>query len=89
MALWEAPMTAIVDGVSFGIMVESSGGLSAGSSPISSIPVTGRGPVMGWEPVQRTSMLESNLSLVDFPPGGLTATFQLLDLGHELAVMRE
>jgi hypothetical protein len=75
-------MTAIVAGVSFGIRLESRGGLRAGSSPISLMSVTGRGPVMGCEPVQRTSMLALKLSLVQPLPSGPTATLQLLDLEH-------
>ena len=47
MALWEAPMTAIAVGVSFANMVDSRGGFKAGSRPITSISVTGRGPVIG------------------------------------------
>lgn len=59
-------MTAIVIGVSLGIRVDSKGGLSAGSSPISSILLTGSGPVMGWEPVQRMSILEFKVEVVYF-----------------------
>jgi hypothetical protein len=72
-------MTAIIVGVSFGSMVDSRGGLRAGSSPISWRPLIGRGPVMGWEPVQRTSRLEDTVEVVDFSSWALTLTFQLLD----------
>jgi hypothetical protein len=59
--------------------VASKGGLRAGSSPISLMSVTGSGPVMGWEPVQRTSVFElkSEEGVLPLLPG--TLTFQLLD----------
>lgn len=50
-------MTAMVSDFSVGSIIDRSGGLRAGSSPISFRWVTGRGPVVGEEPVQRTSML--------------------------------
>lgn len=60
------------------MILASSGGLSAGSSPISLMSETGSGPVVGEEPVHSTSIFEAtvtgSLSFLD-----LNLTFQLSD----------
>lgn len=55
MALWEAPMTAMVDGVVVGRVVASSEGLRTVSKSrrVMFRPGTGTGILVGWEPVQR------------------------------------
>lgn len=58
MALWEAPITATEIGVCEGMILARTGGLRAGSSPISWALVNGRGPDVGDEPVQRTRRSE-------------------------------
>jgi len=69
----------MVSGESEGSILESFGGLSAGSSPISGTE-TGRGPVVGWEPVQRTSILvEIGDGAGNFSSGDLIFMSQLLD----------
>ena len=57
-ALWEAPITPIVRGLSDGRSFERRGGFRAGSRPSSWNPDTGRGPVAGLDPVQRTSRFD-------------------------------
>lgn len=58
MALWEAPMTAIVNSSSREKTCLRCEGLRAGSSSSCLNPVTGRGPMIGLEPVHRTRSLE-------------------------------
>lgn len=55
MALWEAPTTAMVVGVSDGIISASSDGLRtvSRSSCWISRSGTGTGSLVGWDPVQR------------------------------------
>jgi len=76
MALWEAPITAMVLPESEGIILARSGGLRAGSRPISSTEVTGRGLVVGADPVQRTRRLDDTLMGSDFSSLESILTFQ-------------
>jgi hypothetical protein len=79
MALWEAPITATVASEPEGMVRASRGGFKAGSRPISWMLVIGRGPVVGAEPVQRTTMLEAMFKGPgSFSSGELILTFQLL-----------
>lgn len=60
------------------MILASSGGLSAGSSPISLISEMGSGPVVGEEPVHSTSIFEATVTdSLSFLESNLT--FQLLD----------
>lgn len=59
MAEWEAPMTPIWAGVSVGRVSASRVGERAVSRWMDLRWLTGRGPPMGAEPVQRTSRLAS------------------------------
>lgn len=80
MALWEAPITPTVRGISEGRILASRGGLRAGSNPSSWNPETGRGPVAGLEPVQRTNKSEDTVvGPGNFSSGELIWTVQFLD----------
>ena len=80
MALWEAPITPIVSGLSEGRSLERTGGLSAGSRPSSWKPDTGSGPVVGLDPVQSTSRFEETVvGPENFSSGELMFTDQLFD----------
>ena len=83
MALWEAPITATVRSLSDGRIVLRREGLSAGSRCISWILETGRGPVVGEEPVQRTRRLEVEVNGSElwgfFSSATFTSTVQLPD----------
>jgi hypothetical protein len=66
-------MTPIEISESLGRVLERRGGLRAGSSPISWRFLTGRGPVVGEEPVQSTRMSEKIIfGLESFSFAGLT-----------------
>jgi hypothetical protein len=61
-------------------MVFRSEGLSAGSKPISSMLETGRGPVVGDDPVQSTRRLEEiGVGPGNFSSAAFILTLQLLD----------
>ena len=80
MALWEAPITPMVVSASFGMILDRSGGLRAGSRPISWMLVMGKGPVVGEEPVHSTT--RSDVTVMgpgNFSSGELTLTFQLFN----------
>lgn len=62
MALWEAPMTATRLGVFDGSIVVSRGGFSAMSRLTSFTVVTGRGKVVGDEPVHKTRSSDETAS---------------------------
>lgn len=59
MAEWEAPMTLTCVGWSLGMVLARRVGERAVSRWISARWLTGRGPLMGDEPVQRMSLLAS------------------------------
>jgi hypothetical protein len=61
MALWDAPMTPMLALESEGMILVRTGGLRAGSSPISCTLVTGRGLDTGCDPVQRTRRSEDTV----------------------------
>lgn len=80
MALWEAPITPIVSGLSEGRSLARRGGLSAGSRPSSWKPDTGSGPVAGLDPVQRTNRFEEMVvGPENFSSGELILMVQLFD----------
>lgn len=87
MALWEAPITATVTDSEDERILASKGGLRAGSKPISGME-TGRGPVVGVDPVQRTRRLEEMVfGSGNFSSGELILTVQFPDclmLGYEM-----
>jgi hypothetical protein len=60
-ALWDAPITATVTWEFEGSIFARSGGFSARSRQIPWIFVTGRGPVVGEEPVQSTRRSEDTV----------------------------
>ncbi len=78
MALCEAPITPTVCCSVEGSILARRGGFKAGSSPISLISVTGRGPVVGDEPVHKTSRSEEIVEGPgNFSSGDVTVTLQL------------
>ena len=80
MALWEAPMTPMLVSESEGTILERTGGLRAGSSPISCTLVSGRGLDTGWDPVQKTRRSEDTVMGPEvFLSGEEILTLQFLD----------
>jgi hypothetical protein len=80
MALWEAPITPTVTLESEGMILQRTGGLSAGSRPISWTLLTGSGLDVGEEPVQRTRISEETvMGPENFGSREEIFTFQLLD----------
>lgn len=69
MALWEAPMTAMVVGVVVGMVVASSEGFRtvSRSRRVMLRPGMGTGMLVGWEPVQRMRRAVSIASSSDEP----------------------
>lgn len=63
--------------VSFGMILDRSGGLRAGSRSISWMLVMGRGPLVGEEPVHSTKISDETVTGPgNFSSGELTLTFQ-------------
>lgn len=82
MALWDAPTTPTVAGEDGERILERTGGLRDGSSPISLVweGSMGSGPVVGWEPVQRTrSSEEMFVGPGNFSSAESILTFQCFD----------
>jgi hypothetical protein len=80
MALWEAPITPTVTLEAEGMILQSTDGLRAGSSPISWTLLNGSGLVVGEEPVQRTTRSEETvMGSENFGSREEILTFQLLD----------